>query len=107
MAKVGPSTLILTTGRTSVEQWRRELLEKTTLAEADIAEYTGEVKDIGPVTLTTYQMLTHRPDAAEDFPHLQLFDQRDWGLIIYDEVHLLPAPVFRVTAKCRRGAGWG
>ncbi|HSX80046.1 MAG TPA: DEAD/DEAH box helicase, partial [Candidatus Saccharimonadia bacterium] len=57
------------------------------------------VKDIGPVTLTTYQMLTHRAEKSEDFPHLKLFDQRNWGLIIYDEVHLLPAPVFRVTAE--------
>jgi DNA excision repair protein ERCC-3 len=99
MAQVGQSTLILTTGGTSVEQWRRELLEKTTLAAADVAEYTGQVKDIGPVTLTTYQMLTHRPDKSEDFPHLRLFNEREWGLIIYDEVHLLPAPVFRVTAE--------
>ena len=99
MAQIAQSTLILTTGRTSVEQWRRELLDKTSIAAADIAEYTGEVKDIGPVTLTTYQMLTYRPDAAEDFPHLQLFNQRAWGLIIYDEVHLLPAPVFRITAE--------
>ena len=99
MAQVQQSTLILTTGQTSVAQWRRELLEKTTLDAADIAEYTGAVKDIGPVTLTTYQMLTHRADKSEDFPHLKLFDQRAWGLIIYDEVHLLPAPVFRVTAE--------
>jgi DNA excision repair protein ERCC-3 len=99
MAEVQQSTLILTTGQTSVAQWRRELLEKTTLNETDIAEYTGTIKDMGPVTLTTYQMLTHRPDRTEDFPHLKLFDQRDWGLIIYDEVHLLPAPVFRVTAE--------
>jgi DNA excision repair protein ERCC-3 len=99
MAQVQQSTLILTTGQTSVAQWRRELLEKTTLSEADIAEYTGAVKDIGPVTLTTYQMLTHRAEKSEDFPHLRVFDQRNWGLIIYDEVHLLPAPVFRVTAE--------
>ncbi|MBM3223071.1 MAG: DEAD/DEAH box helicase [Candidatus Tectomicrobia bacterium] len=99
MAQVQQSTLILTTGQTSVAQWRRELLDKTTLQESDIAEYTGAVKDIGPVTLTTYQMLTHRPDKGQEFPHLKLFDQRDWGLIIYDEVHLLPAPVFRVTAE--------
>jgi DNA excision repair protein ERCC-3 len=99
MSKVSQSTLILTTGKTSVEQWRRELLEKTTINDADIAEYTGDVKDIGPVTLTTYQMLTYRPDRSEDFPHLRLFDQRAWGLIIYDEVHLLPAPVFRITAE--------
>jgi len=99
MTKVAQSTLILTTGHTSVEQWRRELLEKTTIDAADIAEYTGEVKDLGAVTLTTYQMLTYRPDTSEDFPHLRLFNQRAWGLIIYDEVHLLPAPVFRITAE--------
>jgi DNA excision repair protein ERCC-3 len=99
MSFVNRSTLILGTNRTAVAQWRRELLEKTRLAPEHIAEYTGEVKEIGPVTLTTYQMLTHRPDRVEDFPHLRLFQERDWGLIIYDEVHLLPAPVFRVTAE--------
>jgi DNA excision repair protein ERCC-3 len=99
MAQLCQSTLILTTGRTAVEQWRRELLDKTTIAAADIAEYTGEVKELGAVTLTTYQMLTYRPDSSEDFPHLRLFDQQAWGLIIYDEVHLLPAPVFRITAE--------
>jgi DNA excision repair protein ERCC-3 len=99
MAQLGQSTLILTTGGTSIAQWRRELLDKTTLTTTDIAEYTGAVKEIGPVTLTTYQMVTHRTDKAEDFPHLALFNQHEWGLIIYDEVHLLPAPVFRVTAE--------
>ncbi len=99
MAQVQQSTLILTTGQTSVAQWRLELLEKTTLQADDVAEYTGAVKDIGPVTLTTYQMLTHRSEKTADFPHLKLFSERDWGLIIYDEVHLLPAPVFRVTAE--------
>lgn len=99
MVQVSQSTLILTTGGTSVQQWRRELLDKTTLQAEDIAEYTGAAKDIGPVTLTTYQMLTHRPDKTEEFPHLTIFNQRQWGLIIYDEVHLLPAPVFRVTAE--------
>lgn len=99
MARIGQATLILTTGGTSVEQWRRELLDKTTLTAADIAEYTGAAKDIGPVTLSTYQMLTHRPDKTTDFPHLALFNQQEWGFLIYDEVHLLPAPVFRVTAE--------
>lgn len=99
MAKIGQSTLILATGRTSVEQWRREILEKTSLTDADVVEYTSQVKEIGPVTLTTYQMLTYRPDKTADFPHLEVFNQHDWGLIIYDEVHLLPAPVFRVTAE--------
>jgi DNA excision repair protein ERCC-3 len=93
------STLVLTTSITAVKQWRREILDKTDLAEDQIAEYTGESKAIGPITLATYQILTYRPDKQEDFPHFNLFDQRDWGLIIYDEVHLLPAPVFRITAQ--------
>ncbi|HEY7425549.1 MAG TPA: DNA repair helicase XPB [Gemmataceae bacterium] len=101
------STLVLTTGITAVKQWHREILDKTDLAGDQIAEYTGEIKDIGPVTLATYQILTYRPDKSDEFPHFQLFDQRDWGLIIYDEVHLLPAPVFRVTAhiQARRRLG--
>jgi len=93
------STLILTTSITAVKQWKRELIDKSDLTEDQIAEYTGEMKDIGPVTVATYQILTHRPDKKEEFPHFKVFDQRDWGLIIYDEVHLLPAPVFRVTAQ--------
>jgi DNA excision repair protein ERCC-3 len=99
MALVGQSTLILTTNRTSVNQWQRELLRKTHVREDQIAEYTGGTKDIGPVTVATYQMLTYRPDKEGSFPHLQLFSRREWGLIIYDEVHLLPAPVFRATAE--------
>src|SRR5205823_10356244 len=101
------STLVLTTGITAVKQWHREILDKTDLPEDQIAEYTGESKEIGPVTLATYQILTHRNDKTEEFPHFQLFDRRDWGLIIYDEVHLLPAPVFRVTAhiQARRRLG--
>jgi len=99
MAAVGQTTLVLTTSLTSVKQWRRELLDKTTLENDAIAEYTGESKTTGPVTLSTYQVLTWRPDRESDFPHLSLFAARSWGLIIYDEVHLLPAPVFRVTAE--------
>jgi DNA excision repair protein ERCC-3 len=99
MALVQRSTLILTTGITAVKQWGRELLDRTTLTEDEIGEYTGETKSIKPVTLATYQILTHRPDKKEEFPHFKLFDQQDWGLIIYDEVHLLPAPVFRITAQ--------
>jgi DNA excision repair protein ERCC-3 len=99
MALVQRNTLVLTTSITAVKQWRREILDKTSLEEKDVAEYTGETKDIGPVTVATYQILTHRPDRKEEFPHFKLFDQHDWGLIIYDEVHLLPAPVFRVTAQ--------
>jgi DNA excision repair protein ERCC-3 len=99
MARVQRSTLVLTTSITAVKQWRREILDKTDLSDDQIAEYTGESKEIGPVTLATYQIVTYRPDKTEDFPHFQIFGQRDWGLIIYDEVHLLPAPVFRVTAQ--------
>jgi DNA excision repair protein ERCC-3 len=99
MALMGRSTLILTTSITAVKQWHREILDKTDLAEDQIAEYTGETKEIAPVTIATYQILTHRNDKKEEFPHFKLFDQRDWGAIIYDEVHLLPAPVFRVTAQ--------
>jgi DNA excision repair protein ERCC-3 len=99
MALMQRSTLVLTTSVTAVKQWHREILDRTDLAEDQVAEYTGESKAIAPVTLATYQILTHRNDKTEEFPHFQLFDQRDWGLIIYDEVHLLPAPVFRVTAQ--------
>lgn len=99
MALMQRNTLVLTTGITAVKQWHREILDKTDLAEDQIAEYTGESKNIAPVTLATYQILTHRPDKKEEFPHFKLFDQRDWGLVVYDEVHLLPAPVFRVTAQ--------
>ena len=99
MALINRKTLVLTTSITAVKQWRREILDKTDLKDEQVAEYTGETKDIAPVTLATYQILTHRPDKKEEFPHFKLFDQQDWGLIIYDEVHLLPAPVFRVTAQ--------
>ncbi|HEU5101467.1 MAG TPA: DNA repair helicase XPB [Roseiflexaceae bacterium] len=99
MALVGQSTLILTTNRTSVNQWRRELLKKTDVQDAQIAEYTGDQKSIGPITISTYQMLTHRTEKNGDLPHLRLFSERDWGLIVYDEVHMLPAPVFRATSE--------
>jgi DNA excision repair protein ERCC-3 len=107
MALMQRSTLVLTTGITAVKQWKREILDKTDLAENQVCEYTGDTKEIGPVTLATYQILTHRNDKTEEFPHFQLLDQRDWGLIVYDEVHLLPAPVFRVTAniQARRRLG--
>jgi DNA excision repair protein ERCC-3 len=99
MSMVQKNTLILTTGITAVKQWHRELLDRSDLDEKNIAEYTGETKEIAPVTIATYQIITHRQDRNEDFPHFKLFEQRDWGLIIYDEVHLLPAPIFRVTAQ--------
>jgi DNA excision repair protein ERCC-3 len=99
MCLLQKNTLVLTTSITAVKQWRREILDKTTLTVDEVKEYTGETKDIGPVTVATYQIITYRPDKTEDFPHFGLFEQRDWGLIVYDEVHLLPAPVFRVTAQ--------
>jgi DNA excision repair protein ERCC-3 len=99
MAALGKNTLVLTTSTTSVEQWRREILDKTDLDDSLVSLYTGESKAISPVTLATYQIVTYRPKKDGDFPHFALFDERDWGLIIYDEVHLLPAPVFRVTAE--------
>ncbi len=98
MAKIGMETLILTTNSTSVRQWIREILDKTDLTEEVVGEYTGERKEVRPVTVATYQILTYRSDKEDVYPHLQLFNQRNWGLIIYDEVHLLPAPVFRITA---------
>jgi len=107
MAALRSSTLILATNVTAVRQWMAELLDKTTLREDQISEYTGAAKDIRPVTVSTYQIMTYRPSREGEFPHLGLFDQRNWGLIIYDEVHLLPAPVFQVTAglQARRRLG--
>lgn len=93
------STLIITTNISAVHQWIDELLDKTNLTRDQIAEYTGENKEIKPVTVATYQVLTWRPDKEGPFPHFSLFHQRPWGLIIYDEVHMLPAPVFRVVAE--------
>jgi DNA excision repair protein ERCC-3 len=107
MAQVLASTLILTTSITAIRQWAAELLDKTELQEGQIGEYSGEVKEIRPITVATYNIMTYRQDREGSFPHLALFDQRDWGLIIYDEVHLLPAPVFQVTAslQARRRLG--
>jgi len=92
-------TLILSTSTVAVRQWIHEFLDKTTISEADIGEYSGENKSIRPITVTTYQMVTYRRRKTKEFPHFQLFNQQNWGLIIYDEVHLLPAPIFRVTAE--------
>ncbi len=99
MTAVQSNTLVLTSSLTSVRQWRRELLDKTTLPEDAIAEYSGESKQTAPVTLATYQILSYRSSKDGEFPHFQLFSARSWGLIIYDEVHLLPAPIFRITAE--------
>jgi len=121
MNRLQTNTLIMTTNTVAVRQWMDELLDKTTLTPDDIGEYTGDTKEIRPVTVTTYQILTYhtrrrgrdgdpddlgwddsstpKPLSIEDFPHFRLFNERDWGLIVYDEVHLLPAPVFRMTAE--------
>jgi len=97
--KLQTQCLILTTNTIAVRQWRDELLDKTSLTEADVGEYTGDSKQIAPVTISTYQMITYRRRKSGEFTHFSLFGARDWGLVIYDEVHLLPAPVFRVTAE--------
>jgi DNA excision repair protein ERCC-3 len=99
IAELQCAALILTTNVTSVRQWRSELLDKTDLTEEQIGEYTGELKEIRPVTIATYQILTYRRGKNDEYIHMDLFNKRDWGLIIYDEVHMLPAPVFRMTAE--------
>ncbi len=99
MAKCRTKTLVLTTHTIAVRQWREELLDKTNLTEADVGEYTGESKDVRAVTIATYQILTYRRARTDPFVHFDLFRRNDWGLIVYDEVHLLPAPVFRITAE--------
>jgi DNA excision repair protein ERCC-3 len=105
MASAKATTLILVTNTVAARQWRRELLARTSLTEDEIGEYSGERKEIRPVTIATYQVLTMRRGGT--FPHLNVFDARDWGLIVYDEVHLLPAPIFRFTAdlQARRRLG--
>ena len=107
MAQVQSSTLVLTTGVTASRQWIAELLDKTSLQADQIGEYSGSRKNVKPVTVATYNIMTYRPRKDAEFIHLELFDQRNWGLIIYDEVHLLPAPVFQVTAglQARRRLG--
>jgi len=105
MARAGVTTLILVTNAVAAHQWRAELLRRTSLTEDEIGEYSGIRKQVRPVTIATYQIMTTRRSGA--FTHLELFEARDWGLIIYDEVHLLPAPVFRMTAdlQARRRLG--
>lgn len=93
------STLIITTNISAVHQWIQELKDKSNLTEEQIAEYTGENKTLAPVTVATYQILTWRPEKDGPYPHFSIFTKRKWGLIIYDEVHMLPAPVFRVVAE--------
>jgi DNA excision repair protein ERCC-3 len=115
MAEMQCNTLILTPNTVAVRQWIDELIDKTTLSEEQIGEYTGLRKEIRPVTISTYQTMTYRKRGTkergfaliDEFPHFELFNLRNWGLIIYDEVHLLPAPVFRITAdlQARRRLG--
>jgi DNA excision repair protein ERCC-3 len=99
MASIANQTLIITTNNVSVHQWRDELITRTSVIPDDIGEYTGLAKSIKPITITTYQMLTHRRSRDEPFHNLDIFTTHNWGLIIYDEVHLLPAPVFRATTN--------
>lgn len=105
MAQIQTNTLILVTNTVSARQWRSELLSRTSLTEADIAEYSGSSKEIAPITIATYQILTTKRKG--EFAHLELLNARDWGLIVYDEVHLLPAPIFKMTAdlQARRRLG--
>lgn len=105
MAASGTTTLILVTNTLSARQWKAELLKRTTLTESEIGEYSGSVKELRPVTIATYQVLTTRRNGS--FTHLELLNDNDWGLLIYDEVHLLPAPIFRMTAdlQARRRLG--
>ena len=105
MARAQATTLILVTNTVSARQWKAELLARTHLTEDEIGEYSGARKEIRPVTIATYQVMTTKRKGV--FPHLEVFDTRDWGLIIYDEVHLLPAPIFRFTAdiQSRRRLG--
>jgi len=99
MSMLKTNTLILTTNVAAVHQWIEELLDKTQLTREQIAEYSGDSKSVAPVTVATYQIISWRPDRSGAFPHFQLFREKAWGLVIYDEVHMLPAPVFRVTAE--------
>ncbi|MGC0249371.1 DNA repair helicase XPB [Pseudactinotalea sp. Z1748] len=105
MARSGTTTLILVTNTVAARQWRDELVACTSLTAEEIGEYSGARKEIRPVTIATYQVLTTKRKGA--YPHLELLDARDWGLIVYDEVHLLPAPIFRMTAdlQARRRLG--
>jgi DNA excision repair protein ERCC-3 len=99
MQLVGAYTLILVTNTLSIRQWKNEILDKTDIPEEDIGEYSGEKKEIKPITIATYNIVTHRKKKGGDFTHYHLFSAANWGLIIYDEVHLLPAPVFRLTSE--------
>ncbi|EFM12932.1 type III restriction protein res subunit [Paenibacillus curdlanolyticus YK9] len=99
VARLQCATLIVTSSLTSVQQWKSELLDKTTLEEEAIGEYSSQSKQVRPITIATYNMLATGGGAEGEYRHMALFNERDWGLIIYDEVHMLPAPVFRLTAE--------
>ncbi|NNE42887.1 MAG: DEAD/DEAH box helicase [Gemmatimonadetes bacterium] len=99
LARTGTKTLILVTNTVAAKQWIREILDKTTLTEDQVGEYDGGAKEVRPVTVATYQILVYRRKKDGGFPHMDLFRKENWGLIIYDEVHVLPAPVFRATAE--------
>ncbi|MCB1179144.1 MAG: DEAD/DEAH box helicase, partial [Leptospiraceae bacterium] len=99
MQIIGAETLILVTNTLSIRQWKQEILDKTDIPESDIGEYSGETKEIKPITIATYNILTHRKKKGSDFTHFHIFSANNWGLIVYDEVHLLPAPVFRMTSE--------
>jgi DNA excision repair protein ERCC-3 len=105
MAQAKATTLILVTNTVSARQWKEELVRRTSLTEDEIGEYSGARKEIRPVTIATYQVMTTKRKGV--YSHLELLDARDWGLIVYDEVHLLPAPIFRMTAnlQARRRLG--
>jgi len=105
MAQAQATTLVLVTNTVAARQWKEELVRRTSLTEDEVGEYSGTRKEIRPVTIATYQVMTTRRKGV--YTHLELFDARDWGLIIYDEVHLLPAPIFRMTAdlQARRRLG--
>lgn len=98
LTRIKSYTLILATSVASVHQWIKEILDKTDITEDMIGEYTGDKKEIKPITVSTYQILIYRKDKESPFPHLGIFQAQNWGLIIYDEVHLLPAPIFKITS---------
>lgn len=99
LAKAGAKTLILVTNIVAAKQWVREILERTSLTADQVGEYDGTTKDIRPITVATYQVLVYRRRRDGDFPHMSIFHRENWGLIIYDEVHVLPAPIFRATSE--------
>jgi len=99
MELVSAKTLILVANVVAARQWKKELLDKSNVPADAIGEYSGDTKEIRPITIATYQILTYRKRKTDPFVHFSLFQQQKWGLIVYDEVHLLPAPVFQITAQ--------